>query len=134
MPASPEIGVINLASPCTVEDTTQRVVRVIEQAGMTVFARIDQQGAAEAAGLTMRPMTLVLFGNPKGGTPLMQAYPTLAIDLPLKALVWEDAGGRVWVSTNSPEYLQRRHGLAETPFAGVPGLLAKALESSKKEA
>ncbi|MGO9018474.1 MAG: DUF302 domain-containing protein [Syntrophobacteraceae bacterium] len=134
MPASPEIGVINLASPYTVEDTTQRVVRVIEHAGMTIFARIDQQGAAQAAGLTMRPMTLVLFGNPKGGTPLMQAYPTLAIDLPLKALVWEDAGGRVWVSTNSPEYLQRRHGLAETPFAGVPGLLAKALESSKEEA
>jgi len=129
--ASPETGVVSLASPCAVGDTTERVVRVLERAGMTIFARIDQQGAAQAAGLTMRPMMLVLFGNPKGGTPLMQAYPTLAIDLPLKALVWEDADGRVWVTTNSPEYLQRRHGLAETPFAGVPGLLAQALESSK---
>jgi uncharacterized protein (DUF302 family) len=134
MSSSPEIGIISLASPFAVEDTTQRVVRVIGQAGMTIFARIDQQGAAQAVGLTMRPMTLVLFGNPKGGTPLMQAYPTLAIDLPLKALVWEDAGGRVWVSTNSPEYLKRRHGLAETPFAVVPGLLAQALESNKTEA
>ena len=129
--ASPETGVVSLASPCAVGDTTERVVRVLERAGMTIFARIDQQGAAQATGLTMRPMMLVLFGNPKGGTPLMQAYPTLAIDLPLKALVWEDADGRVWVTTNSPEYLQRRHGLAETPFAGVPGLLAQALESSK---
>ena len=130
-PGSPEIGVVSRASPYTVDDTTERVVRAIERAGMTIFARIDQQVAAQAVGLTMRPMMLVLFGNPKGGTPLMQAYPTLAIDLPLKALVWEDADGRVWVTTNSPEYLQRRHGLAETPFAGVLGLLAQALESSK---
>jgi uncharacterized protein (DUF302 family) len=134
MSASPEIGVVSLASPYAVDDTTDCVVRLLKQAGMTIFARIDQQGAAQAVGLTMRPMMLVLFGNPKGGTPLMQAHPTLAIDLPLKALVWEDAGGRVWVSTNSPEYLQRRHGLAETPFVGVPGLLAQALESSKTEA
>ncbi len=130
VPASPEIGVVSMASPYPVDDTTERVLRVIERAGMTIFARIDQQGAAHGVGLKMRPMMLVLFGNPKGGTPLMQAYPTLAIDLPLKALVWEDADGRVWVTTNSPEYLQRRHGLTETPFAGVPGLLAKALETS----
>jgi uncharacterized protein (DUF302 family) len=131
--APPEIGVVSLASSDGVDDTTERVVRVLEQAGMTIFARIDQQGAAQAVGLTMRPMILVLFGNPKGGTPLMQAYPTLVIDLPLKALVWEDAGGRVWVSTNSPEYLQQRHGLAETPFVGVPGLLEQALKSSKTD-
>lgn len=134
MPASPEIGVVSLASPYTADDTTERVVRELERAGMTIFARIDQQGAAKGVGLPMRPMMLVLFGNPKGGTPLMQAYPTLAIDLPLKALVWEDADGRVWVSTNSPEYLKQRHGLAETPFAGVPGLLAQALGSSKTAA
>jgi uncharacterized protein (DUF302 family) len=134
MSASPEIGVVSLASPYAVDDTAERVVRALEQAGMTVFARIDQQGAAQAVGLAMRPMMLVLFGNPRGGTPLMQSYPTLAIDLPLKALVWEDAGGRVWVSTNSPEYMQRRHGLAQTPFVGVPGILAQALESRKTEA
>jgi uncharacterized protein (DUF302 family) len=128
--ASPEVGVVSLASPSAVNDTTERVVRVLKQAGMTIFAQIDQQGAAQSVGLTMRPMMLVLFGNPKGGTPFMQAYPTLAIDLPLKVLVWEDAHGQVWVSTNSPEYLQRRHGLAETPFVGMPELLARALESS----
>jgi uncharacterized protein (DUF302 family) len=130
MLALPENGLMNLASTHSVDDTTQRLVHVLERAGMTIFARIDQQGAAQAAGVTMRPMTLVVFGNPKAGTPLMQAYPSLAIDLPLKALVWEDAEGRVWVSTNKPEYLQRRHAMAETPFAAVPGLLAQALESS----
>jgi uncharacterized protein (DUF302 family) len=132
MSASPEIGIVSLASPYAVGDTAERVVRVLEQAGMTILARIDQQGAARAVGLAMRPMVLILFGNPRGGTPLMQSYPTLAIDLPLKALVWEDAGGQVWGSTNSPEYMQRRHGLAEAPFVGVPGLLARALGSSEK--
>ena len=128
MSASPESGVMNLASPYSVDDTTQRLVHVLEHAGMTVFARIDQKAAAQAAGVTMRPMVLVLFGNPKAGTPLMQAYPTLAIDLPLKALVWEDANRQVWVSTNSPQYLQKRHGMAETPFVGVPTLLERALK------
>ena len=122
MSALPEIGVVSLASPYTVDDTAERVVRVLERAGMTIFARIDQQGAAQAVGLTMRPMTLVLFGNPKGGTPLMQAYPTLAIDLPLKALVWEDAHGRVWVSTNSPEYLESgATALRRLRLPGCPG-------------
>ena len=103
MSASSENGVVNLASPYSVDDTMQRLIPVLENAGMMVFARIDQKGAAQAVGLTMRPMMFVLFGNPRAGTPLMQAYPTLAIDLPLKALVWEDANGRVWVSTNSPQ-------------------------------
>ena len=133
MSASPEPGVVNLASPHDFDGTTARVVRALEHAGMTIFTRIDQQSAAGAVGLAMRPMMLVLFGNPKAGTPLMQAHPTLAIDLPLKALIWEDADGQVWVSTNSPEYLQRRHGLATTPFVGVPELLAQAMESSKTE-
>src|SRR5690242_18972001 len=100
---------------------------------MTIFTRIDQQRAAQAVGLAMRPMMLVLFGNPKAGTPLMQAHPTLAIDLPLKALIWEDAHGQAWVSTNSPEHLQRRHGIAKTPFVGVPELLAQAMEASKTQ-
>lgn len=133
MLTSPESGVINLASPYSVDDTAQRLVRVLENAGMMIFARIDQKVAAEAAGLTMRPMMLVLFGNPKAGTPLMQAYPTLAIDLPLKALVWEDASGRVWLSTNSPQYLQKRHSMTEAPFVGVTELLGQALQPSKPE-
>lgn len=133
MSAPPEPGVVSLASPNAFDDTTARVVRVLEHNGMTIFARIDQQSAAEAVGLEMRPMMLVLFGNPKAGTPLMQAHPTLAIDLPFKALIWEDAHGQVWVSTNSPEYLQRRHGMQKTPFAGVPELLAQAMGSSKTQ-
>jgi uncharacterized protein (DUF302 family) len=133
MSASPDPGIVSLASPHAFDGTTARVVRVLEHAGMTIFARIDQQSAAEAAGVAMRPMMLVLFGNPKAGTPLMQAHPTLAIDLPLKALIWEDAHGQVWASTNSPEYLQRRHGMAETPFVGVPELLAQAMESTRTQ-
>ena len=133
MATSSESGVINLASPYSVDDTAQRLMAVLEHAGMTVFARIDQRGAAQAVGLTMRPMMLVLFGNPKAGTPLLQTYPTLAIDLPLKALVWEDADGRVWLSTNSPQYLQNRHSMTEAPFVGVTALLERALQSSKPE-
>ena len=133
MSASPEPGVVSLASPHDFDGTTARVVSGLEHAGMTIFTRIDQQSVAESVGLAMRPMMLVLFGNPEAGTPLMQAYPTLAIDLPLKALIWEDAHGQVWVSTNSPEYLQRRHGMAKTPFAGIPELLAQAMESNKAQ-
>jgi len=128
MSVSPEQGIVNLSSPRPVEQTVRQLVGVLEQAGMTVFAQINQQGAAEAVGLTMRPMTLILFGNPKAGTPLMQAYPTLAIDLPLKALVWEDADGRVWVSMDSPEYLRQRHAMADAPFAGVQALVERALK------
>ena len=93
-----------------------------------MFAQINQQRAAEAVGLTMPPMTLILFGNPRAGTPLMQAYPTLAIDLPLKALVWEDPDGRVWVSMNSPEYLRQRHTMADAPFLGVQTLVERVLK------
>jgi uncharacterized protein (DUF302 family) len=128
MSVSPEHGIVNLSSRHSVEQTVRQLVGVLEQAGMTVFAQINQQGAAEAVGLTMRPMTLILFGNPKAGTPLMQAYPTLAIDLPLKALVWEDAGGRVWVSMNSPDYLRQRHTMADAPFSGVQALVERALK------
>ena len=123
-----EQGIVTLPSSHSVEQTVRRLVGVFEQAGMTVFAQINQQSAAEAVGLTMRPMTLILFGNSKAGTPLMQAYPTLAIDLPLKALVWEDAGGRVWVSMNSPEYLRQRHTMADAPFTGVRALVERALK------
>ena len=123
-----ESGIVDLVSSHSVEETAKRLVGALESAGMTVFAGIDQQAAAAAVGLTMRPMTLLVFGNPQGGTPLMQAYPTLAIDLPLKALVWEGTDGRVRVSTNTPEYLQQRHAMAEAPFVGVPALLARALQ------
>jgi uncharacterized protein (DUF302 family) len=96
-----------------------------------MFALIDHSGEAAKIGMKMRPTKLVIFGSPKGGTPVMVAAPTLAIDLPLKALVWEDESGKVWVSYNSPAYLQQRHGVPEELIKniGVVGaLVAKAVE------
>jgi len=95
---------------------------------MTLFARIDQRAAAKAVGLDMKPMVLFVSGNPKAGTPLMQRHPSLAIDLPLKALVWEDDAGRVWICCNSPEYLMQRHGLAGRPFQAVEAIVAEAVQ------
>jgi uncharacterized protein (DUF302 family) len=127
----PGNGLLQVASPYTVDETVKRLESVLAQRGVQVFALIDHSGEAEKVGMTMRPTKLVIFGNPKGGTPVMVAAPTLAIDLPLKALVWEDAGGKVWVSYNSPEYLQQRHGVPEDlikNIAGAGALVAKAVE------
>jgi uncharacterized protein (DUF302 family) len=129
--AMPGNGLLQVASPYTVDETVKRLESVLAQRGVQVFALIDHSGEAEKVGMTMRPTKLVIFGNPKGGTPVMVAAPTLAIDLPLKALVWEDAGGKVWVSYNSPEYLQQRHGVPEDlikNIAGAGALVAKAVE------
>jgi uncharacterized protein (DUF302 family) len=96
-----------------------------------VFAVIDHSGEAEKVGMKMRPTKVVIFGSPKAGTPLMVAAPTLAIDLPLKALVWEDEDGKVWVSYNSPEYLQQRHGVPEDLIKNIAvagALVARAVE------
>jgi uncharacterized protein (DUF302 family) len=124
-------GLVHLASWHSVDETMQRLESLLREKGVTVFARVDHSGEAAKAGLTMRPTKLLIFGNPKGGTPLMQAAPTVAIDLPLKALFWEDAEGKVWLSYNDPAYLQHRHGVpAELVpnIAGMNGLLAKAAE------
>jgi len=120
-------GLIGIKSPYPVEEASERLATNLASNGMTVFARIDQQAAAAQAGLTMRPMTLIIFGSPTGGTPLMVQFPSLAIDLPIKALIWEAENGQVWVNINSPEYLQNRHGLPNPPFVGVQGLIEKAL-------
>ena len=124
-------GLLQVASPYTVEETLRRLEAVLAERGVRVFALIDHSGEAEKIGMKMRPTKLVIFGNPKGGTPVMVAAPTLAIDLPLKALVWEDEGGKVWVSYNSPEYLQQRHSVPEElikNIAVVGALVAKAVE------
>jgi len=124
-------GLLHVTSPHTVGETLQRLESILAQRGVQVFAVIDHSGEAEKVGLKMRPTKLVIFGNPKGGTPLMVAAPTLAIDLPLKALVWEDEKGKVWVTYNSPEYLQQRHGVPEDltkNIAVVGALVAKAVE------
>jgi uncharacterized protein (DUF302 family) len=96
-----------------------------------VFARIDHSGEAEKVGLKMRPTQLLIFGSPKAGTPVMIAAPSVAIDLPLKALAWEDAQGQVWLSYNSPDYLKQRHAIPDElvkNIAGVGALLEKAVE------
>jgi uncharacterized protein (DUF302 family) len=124
-------GVLQVASKYSVDATVQRLESVLAERGIRVFALIDHSGEAEKVGMKMRPTKLVIFGNPKGGTPVMVAAPSVAIDLPLKALVAEDAAGKVWVSYNSPEYLQQRHSVPEElikNIAVVGALVAKAVE------
>jgi uncharacterized protein (DUF302 family) len=128
---SNENGLVHVASSHSVPETLNKLKSTIEARGLKIFALIDHSGEAEKAGLKMRPTELLIFGSPKGGTPLMIAAPTLAIDLPLKTLVWEDADGKVWVSYNSPDYLQQRHGIPADlvkNIAGVGALVEKALE------
>ena len=111
MAASVNSGLINRPSKHSLDETLDRLKRTLQAKGVTVFALVDHSGEAEKVGLKMRPTKLVIFGNPKAGTPLMVAAPSIAIDLPLKILIWEDGEGKVWVSFNSPAYLQERHGL-----------------------
>jgi uncharacterized protein (DUF302 family) len=128
MPAN---GLLQVASPHSVEETLQRLQSILAERGLQVFALVDHSGEAEKVGMKMRPTKLLIFGSPKGGTPLMLAAPSVAIDLPLKALVAEDDNGKVWVSYNSPEYLQQRHGIPADlvkNIAGVAALVAKAVE------
>jgi uncharacterized protein (DUF302 family) len=106
-----ENGIVTIASHQPVDQTVQKLKAVLEAKGVKLFALVDHSGEAQKIGLEMRPTKLAIFGNPKAGTPLMIAAPTIAIDLPLKILIWEDGRGKVWVSYNSPNYLQARHGL-----------------------
>jgi uncharacterized protein (DUF302 family) len=106
-------GVVSKPSAHSVEETIDRLEGVLREKNIHVFARIDQRAEAEKAGLEMPAMELLIFGNPKGGTPLMLAEPTIGIDLPLKAMAWEDRDGKVWLSYNAPEYLQDRFSISE---------------------
>jgi len=121
-----ERGIISLMSRYSVAETATRITDALQAKGITIFAVIDQRKEAEKVGLNLRQTQLIVFGDPKTGTPLMNASPSLAIDLPLKALIWEDAGGKVQVSYNSPKYLQSRHALAQEPFVAVGALLSSA--------
>jgi len=107
----PVEGLVTVASALSPKDTMDRVEAEIAARGMTVFARVDHAAAAEAVGLPLRPTELLVFGNARGGTPLMQAVQTIGIELPLKILVWQEADGRTWLGYNDPEWLARRHGL-----------------------
>jgi uncharacterized protein (DUF302 family) len=127
----PKNGLVQVASSYSVDETMNRLESVLAQRGVRVFALIDHSGEAEKAGMKMPPTKLLIFGNPKGGTPLMLAAPTLAIDLPLKALVWEDKNKKVWVTYNSPEYLRDRHGVPEDLIKNISvvgALVAQAME------
>jgi uncharacterized protein (DUF302 family) len=104
-------GIVDIPSTHSVDATVQRLEALIREKGIALFCLIDHSGEAAKVGMKMRPTKLLIFGNPKGGTPLMLAAPSAAIDLPLKILVWEDGAGKVWLSYNSPAYLQHRHGL-----------------------
>jgi uncharacterized protein (DUF302 family) len=111
MTSIPDNGLVHLSSSYSVAETVKRLETSLLAHGVTIFCRLDHSGEAEKVGLKMPPTQLLIFGSPKGGTPLMLAAPTVAIDLPLKALVWQDADGKVWLSYNSPEYLRQRHNL-----------------------
>ena len=111
MNANSAAGIVTIPSHQSVDATVEKLEQILRAKEVKVFALIDHSGEAEKAGLQMRPTKLLIFGNPKAGTPLMIASPSIAIDLPLKILIAEDADGKVWVSYNDPAYLQARHGL-----------------------
>jgi uncharacterized protein (DUF302 family)/uncharacterized membrane protein YidH (DUF202 family) len=111
MNSSPGNGIVTIPSRHSVDETTEKLQAILRAKGVKLFALVDHSGEAEKAGLQMPPTKLLIFGNPKAGTPLMLAAPSIAIDLPLKVLVWEDNQGKVWISFNSPAYLQARHSL-----------------------
>jgi len=102
-------GMIVVPSAHSVADTSDRLEAILKGKGMTVFARVDHAAGARKAGKTMPPTELLIFGNPKVGTPLMLCSPDIAIDLPQKALIWQDAGGDTWIAYNDPQYLKLRH-------------------------
>ena len=124
-------GIIDKPSNHSVDQTVKKLKAILAAKGVTLFALVDHSGEAEKAGLKMPPTKLLIFGSPKAGTPLMLAAPSIAIDLPLKILVWEDGQGKVWVSYNSPAYLQERHDVPPElmqNIAMVETLAAKAGE------
>src|SRR4029077_4767805 len=124
-------GIVNKPSNHSVDETVQKLRGILQAKGVNLFALVDHSGEAEKVGMKMPPTKLLIFGNPKAGTPLMLAAPSSAIDLPLKILVWEDGQGKVWASYNSPQYLQQRHGFPQellSNIAVVETLAAKAAE------
>jgi uncharacterized protein (DUF302 family) len=122
-------GITTVLSRHTVDETVQRLRGILDAKGVTLFALVDHSGEAEKVGMKMPPTKLLIFGSPKAGTPVMQATPSIAIDLPLKILIWQDADGKTWVSYNAPDFLRERHHVpAELMqnLAVVEALAAKA--------
>ncbi len=125
-PAFGGVGLKTVESSRSVQETVARIESIVKGKGMRIFAVIDHGEGARKIGATLRPTEVVIFGNPKVGTPLMRCSPTIGIDLPQKALVWEDEKGHVWITYNDPRYLSYRHGTGECN--GVMGKVARALE------
>ena len=124
-------GIVDIRSNHTVDATVEKLKGILDAKSVTLFALVDHSGEAAKVGMEMRPTRLLIFGSPKAGTPLMLAAPSVAIDLPLKILVWEDEGGQAWVSYNTPEILLERHSLPAEMMANIAvieTLAAKAAE------
>ena len=115
-------SIIDQASTHSVEETVERLRNIVQSKGITLFTIVDHSGEAEKVAMKMRPTKLLIFGSPKAGTPVMVAAPSIALDLPLKALVWEDSQGKVWVSYNSPEYLKERHHIPDALLQNISGV------------
>jgi uncharacterized protein (DUF302 family) len=129
--SNPDNGIVSRPSHHSVDQTVEKLRQILRANGVKLFALVDHSGEAEKVGMHLRPTKLLIFGNPKAGTPLMIAAPGIAIDLPLKILVSEDADGKVWISYNSAGFLQARHGVPENlvqNIAVVEALAAKAAE------
>lgn len=131
MTTSQDAGIVNVPTHHTVDQTVEKLKLILQEKGVTLFALVDHSGEAEKVGLKMPPTKLLIFGSPKAGTPLMLAAPSVAIDLPLKLLVWEDGEKKTWISYNSAAWLQQRHGLPQELLKNiqvVETLASKAAE------
>ena len=131
MTSNPENGIVTISSHQSVDGTVKTLEEILQTKGVKLFALVDHSGEAEKAGMQMRPTKLLIFGNPKAGTPLMIASPSIAIDLPLKILVWEDADGKVWISYNAPTYLQARHRLPQELVQNIAVVEALAMNAGQ---
>ena len=119
-------GIADVPSSHSVDETVERLQGILRERGLKLFALVDHSGEAEKVALQMPPTKLVIFGSPKGGTPLMLAAPNVAIDLPLKILVWQDGDGKTWLSYNTPEYLRERHGFPVDLVQNIAAVAALA--------
>ena len=132
VPALASDGVVNVQSTFNFEETADRLESVLQEKGMTIFNRIKHSEAAAGVGIELRNTELIIFGNPKVGSPLMKCQQSVAIDLPQKALIWEDEGAKVWISYNDPRYLQKRHNISgcEEVISKIEKALAGIAESA----
>jgi uncharacterized protein (DUF302 family) len=125
-------GIVDIASHHSVDATVEKIRGILSAKGLMLFALVDHSGEAEKVGMKMRPTKLLIFGNPKAGTPVMLAAPSIAIDLPLKILVWEDEAGKAWISYNSADYLSRRHNVPAELMQNLAAAESIAVAAAKE--